>query len=103
VHRQIDSEHVLLDKLRGEIAAAGTQKGWADRAGVSPQIVNDVLRGRRPIGDRMARALGYSRVVLFERLPKPTPAPEPVALIEAPSVSFLLIEELLERPEYEIA
>lgn len=102
MYRQIDSERVVLDKLRDEVAALGSQRAWARRAGVSPQYVCDVLKGRASIGDMIAVALGYRRAILFERLPKADPVSEAPLVIERHSVSYRLIEALLEQAEYEV-
>ena len=60
----------LLYILRAECKAAGTQKAWAQAHDISPQYVADVLNGRREPSERIARALGWQRVVLFERIKK---------------------------------
>ena len=63
------SEYELVNHTLADACAAwGSQQAWARENGISPQFVCDVLQGRRAPSDRLARALGYRRVVQFERL-----------------------------------
>jgi hypothetical protein len=39
------------------------------RMGVSPQLMTDVLAGRRTIGRKMLDFLGYERVVTYRKQP----------------------------------
>jgi hypothetical protein len=68
------SEEELIDEFRALFNWAGTKrltaKDWAAKYGFSQAYVSDVLHGRRGIADRMAEALGYRRVVTFERMEK---------------------------------
>lgn len=64
--KQLDNEAVM-DYLRKQIAALGSQQKFAERADISEQYLSDVLRGVRPIGDRVLDALGFERVVTFQR------------------------------------
>lgn len=57
----------LYADLRGACEAAGGQKAWAERHGVSPQYVNDVLNARRDPGASILRALGWKRVVTYRK------------------------------------
>ena len=45
----------------------GRQNAWAKANGFSAQYVCDVLKGRREISEKMARALGFRREVSFLR------------------------------------
>lgn len=47
----------------------GSQKKAAERLGISPQYLNDILRGRREISEAVANKYGLRRVVIFERIP----------------------------------
>lgn len=58
----------LIRQLEKEVKRAGSQKEWADKFGVSASYVNDVLKRGKPIGEKMANALGYRRVEGFELL-----------------------------------
>lgn len=44
---------------------AGNQKAWAEKNGVSPQYVCDVLMGRREPGESILNALGLRRLVFY--------------------------------------
>lgn len=56
--------------LRRETEKTG-QKAWAERAGVSPAYVNDVLHLRREPGKSICDALGLERIVKYRyKLPK---------------------------------
>lgn len=54
----------LIQKLK---LFSPTQKATAEELGISPQYLGDILAGRREISDRVAKALGFRRVVTFEK------------------------------------
>lgn len=61
------------------VRCAGSQKIAAERLGISPQHLCDVLNLRREIGPAILRGLGYEAIVVYRRtcygpLPK-EPAP----------------------------
>lgn len=56
-----------MEYLRKHVAALGSQKNFADRADISEAYLSDVLRGARPIGDRILEALNFERVVTYRR------------------------------------
>ena len=58
-------EQDVISRLRTACRQAGGQSRWAAIAGVRPQHVNDVLRGRRPPGDTMLRGLGLEKDVRY--------------------------------------
>lgn len=60
----IDWPGVVL-RLRKSCNAAGGQKAWATKHGVSAQYVNDVLRNHKPPGDKITRALGLEKALLW--------------------------------------
>lgn len=63
------SEWQLVNNaLADACAVAGSQAAWAAENGISPQFVCDVLQGRRAPTERLARALGYKRIVSFVRI-----------------------------------
>lgn len=64
--KQLDNKAVM-DYLRKQVAALGSQQKFAERADVSEQYLSDVLRGVRPIGDRILAALNFERVVTYRR------------------------------------
>lgn len=61
------TEAQLVEELRTK-AIARTQVYVAEELGVTPQYLHDILKGLRPLSDRVATAMGYTRKVTFERL-----------------------------------
>lgn len=61
------SEGDLYDALRAKIDTLG-QAAAAKELGFTPQFLNDVMNGRRTLSERLVTALGYRRVVTFERM-----------------------------------
>ena len=55
----------IREKLRAAVKKAGSQKNWADANGVSAQYVCDCLKGRRDIGEGIAKPLGYQPVTVY--------------------------------------
>jgi DNA-binding transcriptional regulator YdaS (Cro superfamily) len=51
----------LLTELRKRVSVT-TQKAVADELGISPMYMNDLLRGRRDISERIAEKMGYRKV-----------------------------------------
>ena len=50
--------------LQTRVERAGNQKEAAKELGISPQYLNDLLKGRRPFSDKMLEKLGLmTRVV----------------------------------------
>jgi hypothetical protein len=62
------TEQEVMDRLRAAIAAAGSQAAYARQQGISLQYVNDVMRGRRELGQKVLDALGVERVVSYRLL-----------------------------------
>ena len=61
---------VNADTLRGQLRAmlkSKNQKDLAARLDIHPSYLCDVLKGRREISERLARAMGYRRAVMFEK------------------------------------
>ncbi len=44
------------------------QRRWCRKDGLHPQSINDFLKGRKGPDKRLLAALGYRRVVLYERI-----------------------------------
>ncbi len=66
----------LHARLRKACEAAGSQKAWAARHGVSAGHVNDVLNDRKPAGPAVLAALGLRKVVRYvERRASPEAVP----------------------------
>jgi len=55
----------VLDILRRQVEAAGSQQAFAERAGVSQAYVGDILRGQRTPGAKILHALGLEKVVAY--------------------------------------
>lgn len=52
-------------RLRKSANAAGGQAAWADKHGISRAYVNDVLKFRRLPGDKITKALGLEKALLW--------------------------------------
>ena len=63
------SEQDIADRLRAAIRTAGSQRAFARQHGISTQYVNDVLRGRRELGQKILDALGVERIVTYQEKP----------------------------------
>ena len=55
----------MKKKLIEACKQAGGQKAWAEANGVSPQYVCDCIKGRRDIGEGIARPLGYEPTTTY--------------------------------------
>lgn len=55
----------MRDKLRAAVKKAGGQKQWAVANGVSAQYVCDCLKGRRDIGEGIAKPMGYLPITVY--------------------------------------
>lgn len=47
---------------------AGGQKAWANQNGVSAAYVSDVLAGKRDLGEKILKALGYKSTVFYQKV-----------------------------------
>lgn len=56
----------VVSKLEWATLEAGSQKAFADKIGVSPQYVSDVLHHRREPGDSILDGLSLRKVVYYE-------------------------------------
>lgn len=57
----------VLALLRWKCQEAGSQKAFADKHGLSKQYLSDVVRGDRPPGPAILRALGLDVVTRYRR------------------------------------
>jgi len=48
--------------LRADVAMAGGQSEWSRRTGLNRTYLNKVLRGKKPIGQRISGAVGLRKV-----------------------------------------
>ncbi|MBR0651359.1 helix-turn-helix domain-containing protein [Roseomonas terrae] len=55
----------VYGRLRAACREAGSQQAWAEKHGMSPQYVSDVLNAKRPIPDSILSALGLIRVTVY--------------------------------------
>ncbi len=58
----------LPRELEKACLKAGSQYQFATQHKLSPQYVSDVLRGHRKPGPAMLKALGFRRVVSYEKV-----------------------------------
>lgn len=54
-----------LNDLKKRISKYGDQTLVADDLGISKQLINDVLSGRRCISTQLAKKLGYRREFIY--------------------------------------
>lgn len=62
--QQFSYEHLLSD-LKQRVSVT-TQKAVAKSLKVTPQFLNDVLKGKREISKKLARSMGYNKRIVFE-------------------------------------
>lgn len=62
---ELRSPEYLQSLLAEQVQAAGGQRKWAARAGVSSVYVGDCLAGRRNIGQSISQALGFEPVTMY--------------------------------------
>lgn len=79
----------VVRRLLAACKAAGGQAQWAAIAGVTPQYVCDVAKGRARPGEAVLRALGLQRDVRY--VPR---QPEPVEFVDADGAVVLRAERL---------
>ena len=65
---QRKQESHLVDELRIRADRKAGQKKTAEELGIAAQTLCDVLKQRRPVTERLAKAMGYKRVIEFEKL-----------------------------------
>jgi transcriptional regulator with XRE-family HTH domain len=58
----------LIAYLRGQVQVYGSQRALAHYCGVSAAYISDILNGRREPGESVLRALGFRKVVRYERI-----------------------------------
>lgn len=55
----------VIGRLRKSVNAAGGQSAWAAKHEISAAYVNDVLHSRRLPGDKITKALGLEKALLW--------------------------------------
>lgn len=63
------TEQNVIDRLRAAVAAAGSQKAYAERIGVSQTYLSDVLTGNRSPGEKILAALSLEAIILYQEKP----------------------------------
>lgn len=61
-------ENKIVQDLRELVKKYGSQKAVAEKLHVSPQYLNDVLKGKRQPGPAFTDALGYERIVKYKEI-----------------------------------
>lgn len=59
------TEQEVRERLRAAVEEAGGQRAFAAAHGFTPAYINDVVRGRRALADRILATLGIERVVVY--------------------------------------
>ena len=59
------TEQDVMDRLRAAVAAAGSQKAYAEQIGVSQSYLSDVLVGNRTPGEKILVALNLEAVMMY--------------------------------------
>ena len=57
----------VLQLIQDEARKAGTQAALADKMGVSPAYLSDILRLRRPLSDRVLEYFGIERDIVYRK------------------------------------
>jgi DNA-binding transcriptional regulator YdaS (Cro superfamily) len=83
----------VLILLRRDVDRAGGQSEWSRQTGVSRTYINRVLKGRKPPGPSIVRALGLERAVLRD-VAKTVDSTKRVDLDEVQ----LILQEEIKRP-----
>ena len=58
------TEQEVIDRLKAAVDVAGGQRAFARAHGISVGYVNDVLRGKRALSDRVLATIGIRRQIL---------------------------------------
>jgi hypothetical protein len=67
VTKHLLDENDVLRLLNEVVDRAGGQSAWARRSGVDRPLLNQVLRGKRPLPPTIIQALKLKKVVAYER------------------------------------
>lgn len=55
----------VLDRIRREVKACGTQQAFAAKIGVTQGYINDILKRKREPGPKVLGSLGLEKVVVY--------------------------------------
>lgn len=64
----IEGDTEVLAALRARVARRGESKRFAHEAGISTRTVSQIASGYRRPSESVARALGFRRVTLWQRV-----------------------------------
>ena len=59
------SREEVIEELKKQIAGVGCQRQWAMKHGFSQVNVHQVLNNQKPMGHKMAKALGFKRKYFY--------------------------------------
>lgn len=59
------TEQEVKERLIAAVAAAAGQRSFATKHGFSFAYINDVVRGRRDLSERILAAIGVERVITY--------------------------------------
>jgi len=69
------TDEELIALLRAEIGKEyGAQARWCHERGVNPNLVSDILLGKRALQPNVAAALGYRKFIRWEKVKNDTPS-----------------------------
>lgn len=58
----------VRNELRAAVARKGSQKALAEEIGISPQFLNDMLKGNREVGGKALSYLGFAEITVYYRI-----------------------------------
>lgn len=62
------NEHEIKALIKSQLALSASMRQWSYSKKVNPSMVSQVMQGKISITPGLARAMGYRRVVRFERI-----------------------------------
>jgi len=76
------TEDQVYERIAQAIQRVGSQKAFADLCKLAPAYINDIVRKRRAIPDRVCEVLGIERIVTVTYRAKEESASESVGTAE---------------------
>ena len=65
--KQEITQDELKDIIEKMVTQWGSQRKVSDHLGISAAFLSDIINGNRPISNKVAQKLGYSKVVKYRR------------------------------------
>lgn len=59
------TEQEVIERLQSKIEEAGGQKAFAEKHGFAVAYVNDVVRGKRGLAERILASIGVERSIVY--------------------------------------